>query len=58
MGDYSSSVFAGNLRACYDKPVAPGNYTIQVVFGDTQIHCHYFDGTKRTSRFGLQVGKL
>ncbi len=46
MGDYSSSVFAGNLRACYDKPVAPGNYTIQVVFGDTQIHCHYFDGTK------------
>lgn len=34
MGDYSSSVFAGNLRACYDEPVPAGQeYTVTVNYG-------------------------
>lgn len=46
MGDYSSSVFAGNLRACYDEPVEPGIYTVTVDFGDTdskKLRCFYED---------------
>lgn len=44
MGDYSSSVFAGNLRACYDEPVAPGDYTVTVNYGGSDgktIKCCY-----------------
>lgn len=46
MGDYSSSVFAGNLRACYGEPVAPGKYTITVDFGgedQKHLNCYYTD---------------
>ena len=45
MGDYSSSVFAGNLRACFDEEVKPGDYTVTVAFGSDEIHCSYSDGT-------------
>lgn len=38
MGDYSNSVFAGNLRACYDEVVEPGEYTIRVDFNGTTEH--------------------
>lgn len=44
MGDYSSSVYAGNLRACYDEAVPAGEYTVTVNFGDKDgkgISCYY-----------------
>lgn len=44
MGDYSSSVFAGNLRACYDQKVEAGTYTVTVNYGgedQKQIRCFY-----------------
>jgi len=44
MGDYSSSVFTGNLRACYDEPVAAGEYTVTVNYGGKDgksIVCYY-----------------
>jgi alpha-L-arabinofuranosidase len=50
MGDYSSSIFAGNLRACFDEPVAVGEYRIQVDFGGSDcISCWYAgtDGVKK-----------
>lgn len=47
MGDYSSSVFAGNLRACYDEPVPAGHeYMISTNFGGLEantISCYYTD---------------
>jgi hypothetical protein len=51
MGDYSSSVFAGNLRACFDEPVAAGEYKVQIDFGGESggISCWYAgaDGEKK-----------
>ena len=45
MGDYSSSAFAGNLRACYDEEVEGGReYTITVNYGGKDgktIACYY-----------------
>lgn len=45
LGDYSSSVFAGNLRACYDEAVEGGKeYTITVNYGGKDgktIGCFY-----------------
>ncbi len=50
MGDYSSSVFAGNFRACYDEPVPAGHdYMISVNYGgieDNTISCYYTDETE------------
>lgn len=47
MGDYSSSVFAGNLRACYDEPVPAGQeYMLSVNYGGLEanmISCYYTD---------------
>lgn len=47
MGDYSSSVFAGNLRSCYDEPVPAGHeYMVSVNFGGLEansISCYYTD---------------
>ena len=47
MGDYSSSVYAGNLRACYDEAVEVGKeYTITVNYGGfdgKEIICFYQD---------------
>lgn len=52
MGDYSSSVFAGNLRACFDETVPVGGYDVTVDFGHDsgeQISCYYAgeDGLKK-----------
>ncbi len=50
MGDYSSSVFTGNQRACFDKAVTTGSYTIHVNFGGKEnktITCFYEDDTKQ-----------
>lgn len=55
MGDYSNSVYAGNLRACYDEPVAPGTYRITVDFNGTterKLRCYY------TNEQGEQKGFL
>ena len=44
LGDYSSSVFAGNLRACYDEPVPAGEYTVTVNYGGRDgksLICYY-----------------
>ncbi len=45
MGDYSSSVYAGNLRACYDEEVTAGKtYTVTVDYGcedGKHIACYY-----------------
>ena len=45
LGDYSSSVFAGNLRACYDEVVEGGKeYKITVNYGGKDgktISCYY-----------------
>ncbi|MCR5692191.1 MAG: alpha-L-arabinofuranosidase [Eubacterium sp.] len=41
LGDSSSSVFAGNLRACYDEEVPVGSYQLVVSYGDKNLHCHY-----------------
>ena len=47
MGDYSSSVFAGNLRACYDEKVPAGKtYVVTVDFGGCNgksLNCSYKD---------------
>ncbi len=61
LGDYSSSVFAGNLRACYDEPVAAGTeYTITVNYGGRDgktLTCYYSEaGTKEKK--GLLEYKL
>lgn len=44
LGDYSSSAFAGNLRACYDDVVEAGEYKITVNYGGKDgkaISCYY-----------------
>lgn len=45
MGDYSSSVYAGNLRACYDEKVeANKEYIVTVNYGgmdDKHVICYY-----------------
>lgn len=45
MGDYSSSVYAGNLRACYDERVEAGKtYDICVNYGGAdgkEVICYY-----------------
>lgn len=44
MGDYSSSVFTGNLRSCYNEHVEPGDYTVTVNYGGDDgksIKCCY-----------------
>lgn len=44
MGDYSSSVFTGNLRACYDEEVPEGICHVTVDFADGgsgEITCSY-----------------
>ncbi len=61
MGDYSSSIFAGNLRACYDEPVAAGKiYDVTVNYGMADgkgITCYYKeDGS--TERKALLECKL
>lgn len=52
MGDYSSSVFAGNLRACFDEPVPAGAYKVSVDFGGIKgnaLSCSYVgeDGERK-----------
>ncbi len=60
MGDYSSSVFAGNLRACYDDPVPAGEeYTVTVNYGGEKgksIICYYTG--KASEKMGLLDCKL
>lgn len=61
MGDYSSSVYAGNLRACYDEKVEAGkSYDICVNYGGADgnaIICYYQEsGT--TQQKGLLECKL
>ena len=60
MGDYSSSVYAGNLRACYDEPVETGKeYTIEVNYGGKDgktITCFYWDEQKKKQ--GLLENRL
>ena len=54
MGDYSSSVFAGNLRACYDDELPAGNYTITVNYGATDtksLVCFYTSNTANKKAF-------
>lgn len=57
MGDYSSSVYAGNLRHCYMDPLKRGTYKITVDFGcekKDQIHCEYEKvGGKATGALGV-----
>ena len=60
MGDYSSSVFAGNLRACYDEPVAAGEYTVTVNYGGKDgksIVCYYGEKGSKEKK-GLLNNKL
>ena len=50
MGDYSSSVYAGNLRACYDEAVPAGEYTVTVNFGKKDgkgISCYYENASEK-----------
>lgn len=59
MGDYSNSVFAGNLRAYYDEPVAPGKYTVKIDFNGTTerlLRCYYTD--ESGERKGFLENKL
>ena len=67
LGDYSSSVFAGNLRACYDEVVEGGKeYTITVNYGgkdEKTIACYYNaesknNGIKNAKKQGLLECKL
>lgn len=52
LGDYSSSVTAGNLRAsCYEELALETPYTITVNFGGTcgdRLICSYTDGNKES----------
>lgn len=59
MGDYSSSVFAGNLRACFPEAVPAGICEVTVDFGGLapdKISCYYAgqDGEKKA----LTEGRL
>ncbi len=71
LGDYSSSVFAGNLRACYEEAVESGEYTITVNYGGKdgkEISCYYQEAlgessceasnTKKSVKKGLLDCKL
>ncbi len=66
LGDYSTSVFAGNLRACYDEMVEGGKeYTITVNFGGKDgktITCYYENtegtGATKSQKKGLLECKL
>jgi len=62
LGDYSSSVFAGNLRACYTDVVAGGkDYVVTVDFGgknNDTITCYYQEATDKASKQGLLECKL
>jgi len=60
MGDYSSSVFAGNLRACYDEVVPVGEYTITVNYGGKDgksLICYYNESGSKEKK-GLLDNKL
>ena len=61
LGDYSSSVFAGNLRACYDEVVPAGKeYTITVNYGGKDgksIICYYGESGSKEKK-GLLDNKL
>ena len=60
MGDYSSSVFAGNLRACYDEPVPAGEYTVTVNYGGKDgksLICYYGKAGSKEKK-GLLENKL
>ncbi|MBQ7920406.1 MAG: carbohydrate binding domain-containing protein [Lachnospiraceae bacterium] len=61
MGDYSSSVYAGNLRACYDEKVETGKeYEICVNYGGEDgraVICYYHE-TGSDTRQGLLECKL
>lgn len=61
MGDYSSSVYAGNLRACYDKKVAADTeYVVTVNYGGADgkhIICYYQEADA-TEQKGLLECKL
>lgn len=59
MGDYSSSVFAGNLRACYDEPVKAGTCKVTVNYGGMDgksLHC--FHAEAEGEKNGLLECKL
>ena len=64
LGDYSSSVFAGNLRACYDEAVeGDKDYTITVNYGGKDgktISCYYqeADCEAKGTKKGLLECKL
>lgn len=60
MGDYSSSVFAGNLRACYEEPVPAGReYTVTVNYGGEDgrsILCYYgSDGEQKKAQLDCKL---
>ena len=61
LGDYSSSVFAGNLRACYDEVAPAGKeYTITVNYGGKDgksIICYYGESGSKEKK-GLLDNKL
>ncbi len=60
LGDYSSSVFAGNLRACYDEAVTEGQYIITVNYGgkDGKALSCYYKAEAGTMKQGLLDCKL
>ncbi len=61
LGDYSSSVFAGNLRACYDETVPAGKeYTVTVNYGGKDgksVLCYYNESGSKEKK-GLLDNKL
>ncbi len=61
MGDYSSSVYAGNLRACYDEKVEAGKeYEICVNYGGPDgnaVICYYQENGSKEQK-GLLECKL
>ncbi|MBP3567563.1 MAG: alpha-L-arabinofuranosidase [Lachnospiraceae bacterium] len=61
MGDYSSSVFAGNLRACYDEAVPAGKeYIVTVNYGGKDgksLICFYSENGSKAKN-GLLECKL
>lgn len=60
LGDFASSVYAGNLRACYDEPVPAGEYKITVNFGGKDgktLTCYYTEAGS-TQKKGLVSGRL
>lgn len=58
MGDYSSSVYAGNLRACYDEAVPTGEYTVTVDFGKKDckdISCYYENASEKFAQLDCKL---